>query len=226
MTNHWLDLQNSKVFLIAGSNAAENHVMSMKWIRKAQEQGAKIIHVDPRFNRTSSAADIFARIRPGADIAYLGAIISYLIEQKLYDEDYVLQNTNALFLTKDEYAFEDGLFSGYDAEKHKYDNATWGYDLDPVTHLPRKAASLDDPRCVLQRLRQHYARYTFEKAEEISGIPAAQVKLIADTLVQNRPGTIMYALAVPAPPASVEMPSRFPGSAVDLTVTHPLAVSW
>jgi formate dehydrogenase major subunit len=196
MTNHWVDLQNSKVFLIAGSNAAENHVMSMKWVRKAQERGAKIIHVDPRFNRTSSAADIFARVRPGADIAYLGAIIRYLLEERLYDEAYVRENTNALFLTRDDYAFEDGLFSGYDAEKHKYDNASWGYQLDPATNLPRRADSLDDPRCVLQRLRQHFARYTFEKAEEISGIPAAQVKLIADTLVENRPGTIMYALGM------------------------------
>ncbi len=75
MTNHWSDLQNAKVFLIEGRNAAENHVMAMKWIRVAQERGAKIIHVDPRFNRTSPLADIYARIRPGADIAFLGAVI-------------------------------------------------------------------------------------------------------------------------------------------------------
>ena len=72
MTNHWADLENAKVFLIEGSNAAENHPMAMKWIRKAQEKGAKIIHVDPRYNRTSNIADVFARIRPGADIAFLG----------------------------------------------------------------------------------------------------------------------------------------------------------
>jgi len=196
MTNHWLDLQNSRWFLIAGSNAAENHVMAMKWIRKAQEKGAKIIHVDPRFNRTSSTADIFARIRPGADIAYLGAIISYLIESKKYDEEYVLHQTNALFLTKDEFGFEDGLFSGYDAAKLKYDNASWGYQLDPRTKTPLKAASLDDPRCVLQRVKAHYARYTFQVAEEISGIPAEQIKLIADTMAAEKPGTIMYALGM------------------------------
>ena len=79
MNNHWIDLKNSKVFLIEGSNAAENHVMSMKWIRKAQENGAIIIHVDPRYTRTSAAADIFARIRPGADIAFLGTIIHYIL---------------------------------------------------------------------------------------------------------------------------------------------------
>jgi len=80
MTNHWADLENAKVFLIEGSNAAENHPMAMKWIRKAQEKGAKIIHVDPRYNRTSNIADVFARIRPGADIAFLGAVIRLVIE--------------------------------------------------------------------------------------------------------------------------------------------------
>ncbi|MFT3917689.1 MAG: molybdopterin-dependent oxidoreductase [Anaeromyxobacteraceae bacterium] len=172
MTNHWLDLQHSKVFLIAGSNAAENHVMAMKWVQKARAKGAKIIHVDPRFTRTSAMADVYARIRPGTDIAYLGAMISYLIEKKLYDEAYVSENTNALFLTKDEYKFEDGLFSGFNGETHKYDNASWGYDLDPKTHLPKKAASLDDPKCVLQRVRQHFSRYTFDTASE--NLPASR----------------------------------------------------
>ena len=126
MTNHWADLQNAKVFLIEGSNAAENHVMAMKWIRKAQEKGAKIIHVDPRFNRTSSIADIFARIRPGADIAFLGAMINHILENELYDAEYVKLHTNALFLAKDEFGFEEGVFTGYDEDKHKYDTASWG----------------------------------------------------------------------------------------------------
>src|SRR5512138_2955073 len=196
MTNHWLDLQNAKVFLIAGSNAAENHVMSMKWVMKAKEKGARIIHVDPRFTRTSSVADIYARIRPGTDIAYLGAIINHLIQHKLYDEEYVLTHTNALLLVKDEFGFEDGLFSGYDEAGHKYDNGSWGYDVDPVTKVARKAASLDDPRCAFQRLAKHFSRYTLEEAERITGIPAAQVKEIAETFAANRPGTIMYALGM------------------------------
>ncbi len=86
MTNHWVDLQNAKVFLIEGSNAAENHAMSMKWIQKAKDRGAIVIHVDPRFNRTSTVADIYARIRPGSDIAFLGAVIRHVLERNLYDE--------------------------------------------------------------------------------------------------------------------------------------------
>jgi formate dehydrogenase major subunit len=195
MTNHWADLKNAKVFLIEGSNVAENHVMAMKWIRQAQERGAKIIHVDPRYTRTSGLADIYARIRPGADIAFLGAVIRLVIERGWYDAEYVKLHTNALHLVRDDFGFTDGLFSGYDHEKHKYDTASWGYVLGPDAR-PRKAASLDDPRCVFQKLRQHYARYTPDLAEQISGVPAKQVEQIAETFALNRPGTILYALGM------------------------------
>src|SRR5271169_1883362 len=98
MTNHWVDLQHSKAILVEGSNVAENHPMAFKWIRKAQENGAVIIHVDPRFTRTSATADVYARIRPGADAAFLNTLINHVLVHKLYDEDYVLTHTNALFL--------------------------------------------------------------------------------------------------------------------------------
>ena len=98
MTNHWIDLQNCKTILVEGSNVAENHPMAFKWIRKAQENGAKIIHVDPRFTRTSAAADVYARIRPGTDAAFQNTMINYILVNKLYDEDYVTTHTNALFL--------------------------------------------------------------------------------------------------------------------------------
>src|SRR5215471_3124166 len=130
MTNHWADMQNAKCFLVEGSNVAENHPMAFKWIRKAQENGAKIIHVDPRFTRTSAAADMFARIRPGTDAAFLNTMINYLVVHKLYDEDYVSTHTNALFLGHAAFGFKDGLFRGFDEEKHKYDTETWGYQLD------------------------------------------------------------------------------------------------
>src|SRR5438270_666083 len=177
---------DSKVFLIEGSNAAENHVMAMKWIRKAQEKGAKIIHVDPRYNRTSGIADVYARIRPGADIAFLGAIIRLVIENGWYDAEYVKLHTNALCLARDDFGIEDGLFSGYDREKHKYDTVSWGYQLGK-DQKPLKAKSLDDPQCVFQKLRQHFARYTPRVAEEISGVPAKQAEEIAELFAKNRP---------------------------------------
>ena len=196
MTNHWADLQNAKVFLIEGSNAAENHAMAMKWVRKAQDRGAIVIHVDPRFNRTSSIADIYARIRPGADIAFLGAVINYIIEHKFYDERYLEAHTNALYLANAEFGFTDGLFTGYDQEKRKYKTASWTYQLDGETRKPVKAASLDEPGTVFSKLKAHFARYTLEVGSEISGVPADQIRLIAETFAKNKPGTILYALGM------------------------------
>jgi len=195
MTNHWADLQHCKVILLEGSNAAENHVMAMKWIRKAQENGAVIISVDPRFTRTSAGADMFARIRPGTDVAFLGAIIHHVLENKLYDEDYVSTHTNALFLGKSDFAFNEGVFSGFDAEKHKYDTASWGYQLDDKEQ-PRVAKSLDDPGCIFARLRTFYSRYTLDVGERITGIPRKQIQQIAETFAKHRPGSILYALGM------------------------------
>jgi formate dehydrogenase major subunit len=196
MTNHWLDLKNAKVFLIEGSNCAENHSISMRWIMKAKEKGAIVIHVDPRYTRTSKIADIYARIRPGTDIAFLNSIISYIIRNKFYDEAFLRQNTNALFLLKEDFKFDEGVFSGYLEEEFKYDNASWGYQLDPQTKKPLKAQSLEDPRTVFSQLKKFVSRYTFKVASEISGIPEETIKKIADTLVKNRPGTILYALGM------------------------------
>ena len=195
MTNHWVDLQNCKTILVEGSNVAENHPMAFKWIRKAQENGAKIIHVDPRYTRTSSAADVYARIRPGTDAAFQNAMINHIIVNKLYDEDYVVTHTNALFLIDAEFDFKDGLFSGYDADRHTYDTKTWGYQLG-ANRKPRVARSLDDPHCVFSRLKTFVSRYTLEMGERITGIPAAQIQQIAETMAKNRPGAILYALGM------------------------------
>jgi formate dehydrogenase major subunit len=195
MTNHWSDLQNAKVFLIEGSNAAENHAMSMRWIQKAKDQGAIVIHVDPRFNRTSSVADIYARIRPGTDIAFLGAVINHVLTRKLYDDAYVKLHTNALLLTRDEFDFQDGFFSGYDQEKRKYDTASWDYRLDK-DRKPVKAQGLEEPGTVFSRLKGHFARYTPAMASDITGIPTAEIERIAETFAANKPGTILYALGM------------------------------
>src|SRR5437667_144397 len=196
MTNHWIDLQHCKTILVEGSNVAENHPMAFKWIRKAQENGAKIIHVDPRFTRTSAAADMYARIRPGTDAALLNTIINYVLVHKLYDEDYITTHTNALFLGHAAFDFKDGLFSGFDAEKHKYGTETWGYQLD-AKGKPRVAANLADPHCVFTRLKTFVSRYTLEVGERITGIPATQIQQIAETMAKNRPEAILYGLEIP-----------------------------
>ncbi len=195
MTNSWQDMQNSECFLIAGSNCAEAHPIAMKWINRAKEKGAKIIVVDPVFTRTASKADIFAQIRPGTDIAYLGAMIKYIIDEKLYDESYLLNFTNALYKINKDFKFEDGLFSGFDEAGKKYNYSTWAYQLDDQ-NKPIKADSLDDPDCVFQKIKEHYSRYTLETAAQISGIPADKIKLIADTFAAAKPGNILYALGM------------------------------
>jgi formate dehydrogenase major subunit len=195
MTNHWVDLQHCKTILVEGSNVAENHPMAFKWIRKAQENGAKIIHVDPRFTRTSATADMFARIRPGTDAAFLNTMINYILVHKLYDEDYVTTHTNALFLGRADFGFQDGLFSGFNQDAHKYDTETWGYQLDG-SGKPHKAVGLDDPHCVFARLKEFVSRYTPDVGERITGIPASQIQQIADTMARNRPGAILYALGM------------------------------
>jgi formate dehydrogenase major subunit len=195
MTNHWIDLQHCKAILVEGSNVAENHPMAFKWIRKAQEHGAKIIHVDPRFTRTSATADIYARIRPGADTAFLNTMINYVLVHELYDEDYVKIHTNALYLGRADFDFKDGLFSGFDEGDHKYNTESWKYQLGEGGK-PRVAANLDDPRCIFMRLKKFVSRYTLETGERITGIPATQIQQIAETMAKNRPGSILYALGM------------------------------
>ena len=195
MTNHWLDLQWAKTILVEGSNVAENHPMAFKWVRKAQGNGAKVIHVDPRFTRTSAASDVYARIRPGTDAAFLNTMINHILVHKLYDEDFVKTHANALFLGDTAFDFKDGLFSGYDEEKCAYDTKTWGYQLD-VKGKPKVAASLDDPHCIFARLKTFVSRYTLEMGERVTGVPAAQIQSIAETMAKNRPSTILYALGM------------------------------
>ena len=195
MTNSWQDMQNTACFMIAGSNCAENHPISMKWINKAKAKGAKIIVVDPRFTRTASKADIFAQIRPGTDIAYLGAMIKYIIDNHEYDDYYLKSFTNAYYKVSKDFKFEEGMFSGFDADKKKYATASWGYQLDE-NRKPIIAASLDDPDTVFSKIKEHYSRYTMEVAENISGIPAAKIEEMAKTFCANRPGSFLYALGM------------------------------
>ena len=187
-------MKNANVILIAGNNTAECHPLAMRWVLKAQKNGAKIIVVDPRFNRTAKVADIYAPVRPGTDIAYLSAIAKYILDNKLYDETYIRENTNALYKVNPDFKFQDGLFSGFDGEG-SYNKDSWTYQLDS-DGLPIQADSLNDPDCVLMKLKGHFKDYTFKKASEITGMPVDKMKLVAETFVNNRPGTILYALGM------------------------------
>ncbi len=197
MTNHWIDIKNSDCILIMGSNAAENHPISFKYVTEAMQQGAKLISVDPRFTRTSSKADIYAPIRSGTDIAFLGGMIKYILDNDLYFKEYVAWYTNAPFLVKDTYAFKDGLFSGYDAQKKKYDKRQWGFQLDEKGN-PKVDRSMQNPRCVFQLLKQHYSRYNTKVVSQITGTPEEDLVKIYTTYTatgaKGRAGTIMYAM--------------------------------
>ena len=120
MTNHWIDIKNADVVLIMGSNAAEHHPVSFKWVLRAKDAGATVIHVDPKFSRTSARCDFHVPIRSGSDIAFLGGLIHYILTEDLYLKDYVRNNTNASFVISDKYKFNNGLFSGYDAKTRTY----------------------------------------------------------------------------------------------------------
>jgi formate dehydrogenase major subunit len=197
MTNHYIDFRNSDVILNMGSNVAENHPVSFKWVQAAKNKGATFIHVDPRFTRTSTKADIFVRLRSGTDIAFLGGMIKYILENKLYDEFYVKNYTNASFIVSPKYGFDDGLFSGYDPNKRAYDRKTWSLEKDE-NGIPKRDMSLQDPRCVFQLLKKHYSRYTPEKVTEITGTPVDDLlkvyKAYSSTGTPDKAGTILYAM--------------------------------
>ena len=197
MTNHWIDIGNSDCILIMGSNAAENHPISFKWVMRAKERGASIISVDPRFTRTSSKADMYAPLRSGTDIAFLGGMIRYILENERYFRDYVVNYTNAAHLVNEGFDFKDGLFSGYDPATRKYNKATWTIQKDNAG-IPLKDPTFKNPRCVLQLLRTHYDRYTLEKVSSITGTPVEDLKKVyeayAATGVPDKAGTILYAL--------------------------------
>jgi formate dehydrogenase major subunit len=197
MTNHYIDFRNADVILNMGSNVAENHPVSFKWVQAAKDKGALFIHVDPRFTRTSTKADIFVRLRSGTDIAFLGGMIKYILDNNLYDEFYVKNYTNASFIVNPNYGFDDGLFSGYDPNKRVYDQKTWALEKDEKG-IPKRDMSLQDPRCVFQLLKKHYSRYTPEKVTQITGTPMDDLlkvyKAYGSTGSPDKAGTILYAM--------------------------------
>jgi len=197
MTNHWIDIRNSDCILIMGSNAAENHPISMKWVGKAKDNGATLISVDPRFTRTSSKADIYAPMRSGTDIAFLGGMMNYILSNDKYHKEYAANYTNASFILGPKYDFKDGLFSGYDPKTKKYDKSFWAFEKDE-NGVPKRDLTLKDPRCVFQLMKQHYSRYTPKTVSAITGTPEADLKKVWETYAEtgavDKTGTIMYAM--------------------------------
>ena len=197
MTNHWIDIKNANVILIMGSNAGENHPISFKWVLKAKKEGATLIHVDPRYTRTSALADFYTHLRPGTDIAFLGGMINYIIKNKKYFKEYVSEYTNASFIVNKKFDFKNGLFSGFNDKTHSYDKSFWKFELDE-NGVPKKDKSLKHPRCVFQLLKKHFSRYTLDKVSAVTGTPKEDLlkvyKIYSSTGVGNRAGTCMYAM--------------------------------
>ena len=233
MTNHWRDIQHADVIIINGANPAEAHPVGFQWFMKAKLNpkrgigaggGAKMIHIDPRFTRTSAVCDIHGRLRTGTDAAFFGGLINYVLEKNLIHHEYVRNYTNASFLVKDTYGFHEGLFSGYDPAKRMYDTSTWAYEGDAVAQvayerheheirahgdgpkvnagvgLAKRDMQLEHPRSVFQLMRKHYARYTPEVVSSITGIPTEQFLEIARIVGEcGRPDkvmTVVYAVGL------------------------------
>jgi formate dehydrogenase major subunit len=215
-TTHLMDLQHADLIVIQGSNFAENHPVGFRFALMAKERGAKIVHVDPRFTRTSALADLYIPIRPGTDIAFTGGLINYVLSNDAWFKDYVLAYTSASFLVHPDFRDTedlDGLFNGYDAETRTYDAKAWRYEVDESSSpsegggdasvhgggkRPKTDPTLQHPRCVINVLKRHYARYTPDMVEQITGAPKESFLELARLLVENsgRERTAVYAYAM------------------------------
>jgi formate dehydrogenase major subunit len=230
------DLVNADCILIEGSNFAECHPVAFRFVMEAKERGAQIIHVDPRYTRTSAAANLYAPIRSGTDIVFLGALINWVLTNERYFKEYVTAFTNASYLVREDFQDTedlDGLFSGWVGETQgdagaghgtqgnegsapepgkpkvspgSYDTATWTFEMEDVPRfdgegtvkVPKRDETLAHPRCVINLLRKHFARYTPQMVEDVCGMPAATMEQIANILADNsgRERTTAFAYAV------------------------------
>jgi formate dehydrogenase major subunit len=206
------DLANADAILIMGSSMAENHPVGFQWVLEAREKnGAKIIHADPRFTRTSAMCDYWLPLRAGSDLIFLGALIHYTLANDRWFQDYVVRYTNAATLVREDFRdTEDlgGLFSGWDAGKQQYDPESWmyagteskggmaghrggegGHGKDRGGEAqnnadPIRDETLQHPRCVFQVTRRHFSRYTPEMVERFCGIPKEKFLEVADVFTR------------------------------------------
>jgi formate dehydrogenase major subunit len=212
MTNGWIDIKNTDMMLIMGGNPAENHPCGFKWAIEAKKtRNAKLIVVDPRFTRTAAISDLFLQIRAGSDIAFLGGLINYALQNNRIAKDYLLHYTSAALLVNEGFKLpEDGFYSGFDPASQSYDRTTWNYAVGntsgkpvaaptgppghlptpfPVPLMPEKVAydlTLQHPLCIFQLLKRQYSRYTPEMVERITGIPKEQFLKAADLFTSVR----------------------------------------
>ncbi len=201
MTNGWIDIKNTDMMLIMGGNPAENHPCGFKWVVEARKtRNAKLVVVDPRFQRTASQADIFCQIRAGSDIAFLGGLLNYAVQNNRYNKEYVTNYTNAALIVKKGFKLpEDGLFSGYDPAGMKYDVSSWNYEEGGnVTGTAAAAIAAGDGPAT---------------SDAAASAPAPPAKKMVAAAV--KPGA---APAAPPPPA---LP---PNTAYDLSLEHPRCV--
>lgn len=217
MTNTFVDIQHADLIMVMGGNAAEAHPVGFKWVIEGKKRkGTKLLVVDPRFNRTAAVADFYAPIRAGSDIAFLGALINWLIENDKIQWEYVKAYTNASFIVADGFDFHEGLFSGHhqpdaedignnageaasriDKNQAFYNNETWYYELDGNGYA-KTDPTLQHPRCVFQMLKKHYSRYTIDMMTTLCGTSKEDFLHVAEAwgemAAPDKAGTILYAL--------------------------------
>jgi formate dehydrogenase major subunit len=198
MTNSWTDIRNTDLVVIMGGNAAEAHPCGFKWVTEAKaSRGAKLIVVDPRFTRSASVADFYAPIRQGTDIAFLLGVINYCILNDKIQWDYTKSFTNASYIVKDGFDYQDGLFTGYDESKRDYNRSTWEYELGPDGFVTVDD-TLQNPRCVWNLLKKHVSIYTPEMVSRICGTPKDKflkvAQMISECSTPTKTMTSMYAL--------------------------------
>jgi formate dehydrogenase major subunit len=199
MTNHWIDMVNTDVAMICGSNAAENHPIAAHWLQKAKDKGAIVLSCDPRYTRTTAFADHYCKMRSGTDIAFVGGMINYALQNDRIDREYVRHYTNATFIINPEFGFEDGLFTGYNpnTDPPSYDNSKWAYELDE-NGVPKRDMTMEHPRCVFQLLKGHFARYDTDTACRVTGADREEYRKICDvytsTWAPDRVATWLYAM--------------------------------
>jgi formate dehydrogenase major subunit len=214
---------------------AEAHPVGFRWVMKAKERGARIIHVDPRFGRTSALADQFVPIRAGTDIAFLGGLIRHVVETESYFRDYVVHYTNASTIVGEKFQDTedlDGLFSGFDPDTGMYDRSSWAYEGGEIASAAgdrehstqsfsektgagmltgeiERDETLQHPRCVFQIVRRHFSRYTPQMVERICGISPQDFMSVADALISNsgreRTSAFVYAVGWTQHTAGVQM---------------------